>query len=284
MRGGWPLGEQVPAAAIHVNHPIDLPPATALARQAAWLAPLRARLLRRAGVARRRRVLDLGAGFGAVTGELVRRAGGLVVALDHALAALAADPVAWSGAGRVGADARRLPFRDDWFDLVFCQCVLMWLAGPEGAGLDASVREIARVLAPGGVLVALEPDHGGLIEHPETIATRDLWLAGLVRAGADPRLGRKLPGALERAGLRARVDLVPRLLPPAPARFDLLRDLPLDAVERARLARVEAADRALAASGGWSRVAHLPVMAITAEKPWEDARVRLAVRGGSRLG
>lgn len=229
-------------------------------------------------------MLDLGAGFGAVTGELVRRAGGPVLALDHALAALAVDPAAWGGAGRVGGDAGRLPFRDACFDLVFCQCVLMWLAGADGAGLEASLAEIARVLAPRGVLVALEPDHGGLIEHPDAIATRELWLAGLARAGADPRLGRKLPGALERAGLRARVDLVPRLLPPAPARFDLLRDLPLDAAEHARLARAEAADRALAASGDWGRVAHLPVMAITAEKAWEDGRVGLAVRGGSRLG
>ena len=66
-----------------------------LRRQAAWLAPARARLLRRVAVARRRSVLDLGGGYGAVTGELVRRAGGTVVALDHTLEALQASPGAF---------------------------------------------------------------------------------------------------------------------------------------------------------------------------------------------
>ena len=55
-----------------------LPSKTLLEAQAEWLAPARARLLRRVGIARRRRILDLGAGYGAVTGELVRRGGGFV--------------------------------------------------------------------------------------------------------------------------------------------------------------------------------------------------------------
>ena len=59
-----------------------------LTEQAAWLAPARARLLRRVAIAHRQRVLDLGAGPGAVTPELVRRSGGLVVALDVDLDAL----------------------------------------------------------------------------------------------------------------------------------------------------------------------------------------------------
>ena len=66
------------------------PSAELLRRQAAWLAPARARLLRRAEIARRRRVLDLACGPGTVVEELVQRSGGSVVALDCSRTALAA--------------------------------------------------------------------------------------------------------------------------------------------------------------------------------------------------
>ncbi|MDW8324928.1 MAG: class I SAM-dependent methyltransferase [Anaerolineales bacterium] len=234
------------------------PGADLLRIQAKWLAPARARLLRRAAIARRGRVLDLGAGSGAVTGELVRRAGGAVTALDLAFAVLRADPAAFAGAGRVCADALRLPFPSLTFDLVFCQCALLWMQ-PAEVVLD----EIARVLRAEGALVALEPDYGGLIEHPPEIAVRDIWIAALARAGADPFIGRKLPGQLEARGFRVRVDLLPELRPPDPARFDFLRGLPLTAGEQTR---VEQAAHADAQNSGRARVAHLPFCLITAFK------------------
>lgn len=257
-----------------------------LRAQAEWLGPARARLLRRAGIAHRRQVLDLGAGSGAVTGELVRRGGGAVTAVDLDLAALRGGgpqiPTAISEA-RVGGDASapilrtcanalRLPFADAAFDLVFCQCVLMWVACdrvdrvPDGA-LQRVARELARVLAPGGALVALEPDYGGLIEQPPAIATRELWLAGLARAGADPCVGRRLPGVLEGAGLAVRVDLFPKLLPPAAERFDLLRGLLLTPEEQWRLDAAARADAALAGRDSWGRVGHLPFFLVTATRP-----------------
>ncbi|HLA84582.1 MAG TPA: hypothetical protein VJL29_07290, partial [Thermoguttaceae bacterium] len=65
-----------------MSHP-SLPSTALLRQQAEWLAPARSRLLRRAGIARCRRVLDLGCGVGAVTAELARRTSGFVVALDR---------------------------------------------------------------------------------------------------------------------------------------------------------------------------------------------------------
>lgn len=236
----------------------SLPALELLVQQAAWLAPARARLLRRVAIARRQRVLDLGAGYGAVTGELVRRAGGPVVALDlawHALSA-AAEPLA--GAGRVAGDAARLPLADRAFDLIFCQCALLWMPAP------ATLAEIDRVLAPGGVLVALEPDYGGLIEAPAATAVRAVWQAALARAGADPLLGRQLPGWLAARGFQVQVELLPELAPPEAARFAFLRELPLTAAERNQVAAAAAADAALS---GWARVAHLPFFLVTAFKP-----------------
>ena len=215
--------------------------------------PARARLLRRADIARRRSVLDLACGRGAVTEELMRRSDGQIVALDCSRNVLAGVS---SRAAAVCGKAEQLPLADGAFDLVFCQFALLWV------DLPAAVREIRRVLAPGGVLAALEPDYGGLIEHPPEIALRDLWLAALRRAGADPCVGRKLPGVLAAAGFKVHVDLLDRLLPPSPLRFELLAGLPLDEEETQRLRRAEQRDALLDDS---SRVVHLPMFVILAE-------------------
>lgn len=235
-----------------------LPPADLLWEQAEWLAPARARLLRRVAIAHRRRVLDLGAGYGAVTAELVRRAGGPVVALDREVHSLC-EAESFAGAGRVAGDAHRLPLAGATFDLVFCQCALLWMIP-----LEMAVAEIWRVLRPGGALVALEPDYGGLIEHPPEIATADLWLAALARAGAEPQAGRRLPGLLAAQGFAVRVGLLDELQPAAAQRFDFLRGLPLTEAEQARLAELETL---AAGRPGWQQVAHLPFFLITAEKP-----------------
>jgi len=237
----------------------ELPEGKLLAEQARWLAPARARLLRRVAVGRRGPVLELGCAYGAVVGELVRRSRGPVVALDRRLEALRVEPGAFAGARRVCADGVRLPFRAEVFELVFCQFFFLWACAAEAIG------EAARVLRTGGVLVAMEPDFGGLIEHPAEVACRELWLAGLRRAGADPLAGRKLPGIMAGAGLEVRVDLIERLDPPHLRRFDFLRGLPLEDDELERLSRAESAARSLV--GPWQQVAHLPVVLITAQKP-----------------
>ena len=235
-----------------------LPSGELLRMQAEWLAPARARLLRRAGVARRRRILDLGAGYGAVTGELARRGGGFVAALDRVETAVSTGSAQAASTGSVCGDARRLPFADSSFDLVFSQCVLLW------AGLTRAAAEIHRVLEPGGVLIALEPDYAGMIEYPPEIETRDIWLAALARAGAEPRIGRLLPGVLAEQGFEVRVDLLDSLVMPSRTRFDFLRTLLLTPDE------VEALERAAASAarlgGEWRQIVHLPFFLISATK------------------
>lgn len=235
----------------------SLPSMELLLQQAAWLAPARARLLRMIQVGRRRRVLDLACGRGAVTGELARRAGGRVVAVDRSRAALAGDPQPFRGATRVCSEAARTPFASGSFDLVFCQFAILWLDAA------ATVAEVKRVLQPGGAFIAVEPDYGSMIEYPPQIATQQLWLSALSRAGADPHIGRKLPGLLTGAGFAVSVYLLDRLSPPSSARFDFLRGLPLSAQERQTLDQIQAADKAC---GDSDRVVHLPIFLVTATK------------------
>lgn len=234
-----------------------LPPAALLQQQAEWLAAARARLLRGVGIAHRRRILDLGAGYGAVTGELVRRGGGLVAALDREVTAVSQISVAPGVCG----DARVLPFANESFDLVFCQCVLLWVGDvvtpPALHGVAGAVSEIYRVLQPGGVLVALEPDYGGMIEYPPEVASRDLWLAALRRAGAEPLIGRRLPGLLTHQGFQVQIRLLDEVAPPSPLRFEFLRTLPLTDEETAVLHHIEQ-------STITPQLVHLPFMLVTA--------------------
>lgn len=237
----------------------ELPSGSLLERQANWLAPARAHILRRVHIARRCDILDLGAGLGAVTPELVRRGGRRVTALDISWEALHRGGDAFAGAERVAGDAVRLPFAAESFDLVFSQLTLLWVSP-----LNAAVAEIERVLMPGGVLVALEPDYGGMIEFPRAVATRQLWISGLERAGADAQVARKLPGLFAECGFRVRVSLFNSLEPPDPARFTLLSGLPLTDEERRRLNQAE--NNAAERSAPWSQVVHLPFFVIRAEK------------------
>ena len=237
----------------------NLPPPELARRQAKWLAPARQWLLQQADLAWRHSVLDLGCGFGSVTPELVAGADGPVVALDFNWAALHHDPTPFAEAVVTCANARRLPFPDGYFDLVFCQLALLWMP------LEATVSEIRRVLMPGGALVAIEPDYGGMIEYPPEIASQDLWIAALRQAGADPTVGRKLPGLLAKHGFTVKVELLNRLSPPAPERVDLLAGLPTNAAGAQELDRI--ARRARTLTGPWEQIVHLPFVFVTAILP-----------------
>ena len=232
-------------------------PSEAEARQIAeWLAGPRGRALRRASIGRREHVLEVGAGHCVVTPELQRRCQGTVTALDHGTAALkGAHP---PRAKRIAADALSLPFRANSFDLVFFQNTLLWI--PE---LESAVAEAVRVLEAGGALVAIEPDYGGMMEHPDW-GIRQLWIQGLTEAGADPFVGRKLPAACEAAGLRTWVELAHIPRPAEAAALRLLDGLPLTSQQRQIVENVTQAVEE--APGQWSFFLHVPYFLIVATK------------------
>ena len=101
------------------------------------------------------RVLDVGCGDGRHIAEAARR-GTFAVGLDYDRAELA------KARGRIGGqrvdlvvgDATRLPFRDSAFDAVICTETLEHL--PDDAG---ALREMARLVVPGGRLLGAVPSH-----------------------------------------------------------------------------------------------------------------------------
>jgi SAM-dependent methyltransferase len=127
------------------------------------------------------RVLDVGAGTGALTGVLREESNGDVVALDAD-----ADLLGSIEAPRIRGDATRLPFAADTFDVVVCQALLVNLPEPLVA-----VEEFARVSR--GQVAAIEPDNGAVTiessveaEAPLARRARGLYLDGV---GTDASLG-----------------------------------------------------------------------------------------------
>jgi SAM-dependent methyltransferase len=94
------------------------------------------------------RVVDVGCGTGDLTERLAREAEGPVVAVD--LSPRMAELARGRGLPAINADIERLPFPDGAFDAVLANRVLYHL--PD---LDAGLAELARVLRPGGRLVAV---------------------------------------------------------------------------------------------------------------------------------
>lgn len=101
-----------------------------------------------AGVRAPQRVLDVGAGTGALTVELVARLGEASVATAEPSSDYSATlRQRFPGADVREAPAEDLPWQDGSFDSALAQLVVVFLNDAPGA-----VRELARVTRPGGVV------------------------------------------------------------------------------------------------------------------------------------
>jgi SAM-dependent methyltransferase len=98
--------------------------------------------------ARPRRVLEVGCGWGELAQWLARETGAEVVAVD--LSPRMVELARERGVDARVADVQALPFEDGSFDVAVAAWMLYHVRD-----LDAAVAELARVLRPGGRLVAV---------------------------------------------------------------------------------------------------------------------------------
>jgi SAM-dependent methyltransferase len=119
--------------------------------------PLAVQFAEVAGVRKGQRALDVGCGPGALTAELVGRAGAnSVCAIDPSDSFVSAVRARFPGVDVRSAAAEQLPFPDDTFDVSLAQLVVHFMAEPV-----AGLAEMARVTRPGGVVAACVWDHAG---------------------------------------------------------------------------------------------------------------------------
>jgi ubiquinone/menaquinone biosynthesis C-methylase UbiE len=145
-------------------------------------APLAADLVELAALRRGERVLDVACGTGIVARQALERVGdgGLVVGTDINPGMLGVARDALPESSWREANAEDLPFRDDAFDVVFCQMGLQFFADK-----PAAARELRRVLVPGGRLFVNVPGPTPrLFGELEEALARHLGsdVAGFVRA------------------------------------------------------------------------------------------------------
>ena len=162
--------------------------------QAAWTAALRARLLSRIPDEAAALLLEVGAGTGAVAGDLAaQRPAARVLALDIDLTACRFGAEHAARAAWQCGDAHALPFRSSSLDATLFHFVLLWLDDPAQA-----LAEAVRVTRPGGWVAALaEPDHAARLDFPDVLARLgERQTEALAMEGADVRMGRKLRALL----------------------------------------------------------------------------------------
>lgn len=153
-------------------------------------------LLEALGVGGHDVVLDVGCGTGIDLAALAGHARWAVgVDLSVAMVAGVRDQAPGTAAAVV-ADGQQLPFRTASFDACLCRAVLVHTPRP-----NATVGEIARVLAPGGRALFSEPDHGSHI-----VATTEAEIFERVKRHRrttfrHPLIGRQLPDLAGKAGL-----------------------------------------------------------------------------------
>lgn len=209
------------------------------------------------------RVLDMACGDGVYTAWLAERVGprGHVVGVDIAPAYL---HLARRHAAAAGLRARvsfeigaieGLPFADGEFDLAWCAHSLYSLPDPL-----AALRELRRVVRPGGTVAILENDtlHHMLLPWPAELelAVRQAQLDALRAASDDAAkfyIGRNLCGAFAAAGLahcHTQTRTIDHRAPLSPDERTYLGSYLQDLAERARphldAAARDAFDRLLA--------------------------------------
>ena len=149
------------------------------------------------------KVLDVGCGPGTITVDLADRVPqGHVTGIDSAKEIV--DQASELVGGRANldfavGDVYALDYPDGAFDVVHAHQVLQHLGDPV-----AALREMRRVVRPGGLIAARDVDYGAMDWYPDFPALESwqaLYLAVARGNGGDPRAGRRLQAYAREAGL-----------------------------------------------------------------------------------
>jgi SAM-dependent methyltransferase len=167
--------------------------------QASWTVLIREKLLRDSGIDKAAHCLEVGAGTGAITADIVATHTASCFALDKNPTTTKFGYENIPSAHWCVGDGSMLPFPKASFDVVFCHFLLMWVERP----LEV-LKEMSRVTTPTGFVICMaEPDYGGRIDYPHPLeALGELQFVSLTKQGADPRMGSKLLALYREAGLR----------------------------------------------------------------------------------
>jgi SAM-dependent methyltransferase len=145
-------------------------------------------------------LVDVGCGPGTITTGLATAvAPGRVWAFDRDPEAVAEARRRLPDATVAVADAAALPLPDDAADIAWSHALLEHVADPV-----AALREMGRVVRPGGVVVAVSPDWGGfLLAPPDPAAEAALAAYERIQTanGGDVHAGRRLGAWMRAAGL-----------------------------------------------------------------------------------
>ena len=139
-----------------------------MGRYSERLAPLFADF---AGVQSGQKVVDVGAGTGALTAELLRR-GADVAAVDPSPPFVAALQRKFPGADMRAGPAEDLPWPDETFDAALAQLVLTFMSDA-----PAGIAEMRRVVRPGGVVAACMWDRKGMDMLAAVLRTQEALAA-----------------------------------------------------------------------------------------------------------
>jgi SAM-dependent methyltransferase len=152
-------------------------------------------------------LLDCGCGPGSMTVGIAERLDpGAVIGVDFAPAQIARARQAAARDGRRNVrfetgNIYSLPFESGRFERVFSHALIEHLADPQRA-----LREMYRVLAPGGVIGVCSPDWGGFLLSPPSPALSravDAYVALQSGNGGNVQAGRSLGLYLAAAGFEA---------------------------------------------------------------------------------
>jgi ubiquinone/menaquinone biosynthesis C-methylase UbiE len=131
-----------------------------------------------------KRILDLGSGSGRIP-LLLHTAAAQMMALDLHLGMLREQQrqrQQFNGSwGLLQGDLRMIPFPENWFDIVTAGWAIGhfqgWFAGDWQTQVDRALREMQRVVAPGGALIIIETlTTGSTTPAPPTARLAEYYL------------------------------------------------------------------------------------------------------------